>query len=485
LNYKDKTLSGILWNAVGTLINSGVVFLVSIVLARLLTPYEFGLIGMTVFFIAISQTFIESGFSSALIRKTDSTEDDNATVFYYNLAMGMALYGVLFVIAGPVAAFFDEPILRPVIRVLGLDLVIRSLTIIQVTLLIKKVNFKLLARINIIAAVLSGGIAISMAYSGYGVWSLVIRSVSAALFMSVMLWVWSKWRPIRPFSKASFRELFGFGSRLLASGLLETTFNNIYYLVIGKYFAARELGFFTRAQMFVDLPAQQLTGIISKVSYPILSELRDQPALLYNGYRRMITGTSFVSFSLMLMLAAMAEPLVLTLIGEPWRPAILYLRMLSFVGMLYPLHALNLNMLNVMGRSDLFLRLEIIKKALLVPVIVLGVLYGIPVMIAGMMIHSAAAFFLNSHWSGQMSGYTTKQQLIDLLPPLCLAAFSSGVVYWLGLILPCSDPAILLAQCVTGITLIIGLGEMFRISPYLYIKEIIVTKIQAIRHARE
>ncbi len=484
MDYKQKTVTGLMWNAVGTLSNSIIIFVVSIILARALTPYEFGIIGMTAFFIAISQTFIDSGFSSALIRKTDSTEADYATVFYYNLAVGLALYGVLFAASGYIAQFFGEPILRPVIRVLGLDLVIRSLTIIQLTLLIKKVNFRLQAKIQIIAAALSGIIAIAMAYSGYGVWSLVARTITSAFFISAMLWLWNAWRPVSNFSAKSFKELFGFGSRLLASGLLETTFNNIYYLVIGKYFAAKELGFFTRAQMFVDLPAQQLTGIISKVSYPVLSELREQKELLFNGYRRLITGIAFISFTLMAMLAAMAEPVVITLIGENWRPVIPYLRLLSFVGMLYPLHALNLNILNVMGRSDLFLRLEVMKKLLLIPVIVLGVIYGIPIMIVGMMIHSAIAFILNSMWSGKLAGYSTGRQLADLAPTLCLAVICGAVLYWLGTILPWELYIILILQGITGILIIIGAGELFKISPYLYIKETALTKIQSVRNAR-
>ncbi len=485
MSLRQKTISGVTWSAIDSLANQGIHFIVGIVMARVILPREFGLIGMTAIFMAISQSFINSGFSSALIRKNDSTQTDHSTVFYYNLAMGLLFYAILFLSAGIIARFFDEPLLKPIIRVLGLDLIIRSLTIIQTTILVKRVDFKLQAIISVIAGVLSGVIGIVMAYQGYGVWSLVARMMTLAFVNSLLLWWWNRWRPSWVFSRTSFRELFGFGSKLLLSGLIDTIYRNIYYVVIGKYFSAKDLGYFTRAKMFNDLPSHQITSVMSRVTYPVLSQMRGNPVMLKGGYRRMITGTTFISFTMMAGMAAVAEPMVITLIGEPWRPSIIYLQMLCFAGMMYPLHALNLNMLQVQGRSDLFLRLEIIKKLLAVPTIVIGVIWGIKVMIAGMMVNTVIAYYLNSYWSGKMVNYPMREQLRDIQPSFLLALSMAVVVYFTGLYLPLGYSGKLLVQVILGAVLVFVVSELFRISPYLYLKEIALSRFNALRNARK
>lgn len=485
MSLRQKTISGVTWSAIDSLANQGIHFIVGIVMARVILPREYGLIGMTAIFMAISESFINSGFRSALIRKNDSTQTDHSTVFYYNLAMGLLFYAILFLSAGIIARFFDEPLLKPIIRVLGLDLIIRSLTIIQTTILVKRVDFKLQAIISVIAGVLSGVIGIVMAYQGYGVWSLVARMMALAFFSSLMLWWWNRWRPSWVFSLTSFRELFGFGSKLLLSGLIDTIYRNIYYLVIGKYFSAVELGYFTRAKMFNNLPSHQITSVMSRVTYPVLSQMRGNPVMLKSGYRRMITGTTFISFTMMSGMAAVAEPMVITLIGEPWRPSIIYLQMLCFAGMMYPLHALNLNMLQVQGRSDLFLRLEIIKKLLAVPTIVIGVIWGIKVMIAGGMVNSVIAYYLNSYWSGRMVNYPMREQVLDIMPSFFLALSMAVVVYFTGLYLPLGYGGKLLVQVILGAVLVFVVSELFRISPYLYLKEIALSRFNALRNARK
>ena len=481
MTLKQKTVSGLLWSFVDTMAGQGITFVVGIILARLLTPREFGLIGMITVFIAVSESFINSGFSSALIRKKNCTDTDFSTVFYFNLVVGILFFLLLFFTAPLIADFFDEIQLEPIVKVLGVVLIIDSITLIQRTILTKRINFKLQARISVIASLGSGIIAIVMAYNGFGVWSLVAQRIAKQGLNSIFLWLWNSWKPILVFSVQSFRELFGFGSKLLVSGLLDTLYRNIYYLIIGKYFSAQELGYFSRADSFKNLPSQNLNGIISRVSYPVLSSIQDDIPRLKNNYRKLIRSIMFITFVLMLGMAAAAEPIIITLIGEKWRPSIIYLQMLSFVGMMYPLHALNLNMLQVSGRSDLFLKLEVIKKLLAMPTILIGLIWGIKVMIIGMMVNTLIAYYINSYWSGRFIGYTFKQQVLDILPSFGLALMIALNIYLLGFFLPFSYLRVLIIQIIAGALFILLFCEITRFRDYIFVKEIVFEKLNDIR----
>ena len=285
---KQKTISGVLWSSVEQFTGSGIQFIVGIVLARLLSPSEFGLIGMITIFIAVSESFIRSGFGEALIRKNNCTQTDYSTVFLFNLSVGLIFFVLLIISAPAISRFFNEPVLKDIVRVLSLVLIIESLTIIQRTTLTKRVDFKLLTRITFFAYSISGIIAIILAWKGFGVWSLVALTLIKASLISAFLWLWNRWRPNWQFSIKSFKELFGFGSKLLVSGLIDTIYLNIYYLVIGKYFSAKELGFYTRAKSFSNFPSQIITNVMGRVTYPILAQVQDNPVLLKEGYRRII-----------------------------------------------------------------------------------------------------------------------------------------------------------------------------------------------------
>lgn len=481
MSLKQKTVSGLLWSFVDTIAGQGITFIVGIILARILSPREFGLIGMITVFIAISESFINSGFSSALIRKKDCTNIDFSTVFYFNLAAGILFFLILFFTAPFIACFFDEPKLKPIVQVLGIVLIIDSLTLMQRTILTKRIDFKLQARISVIASLGSGVIAIVMAYKGFGVWSIVAQRIAKQGFNSIFLWLWNRWKPLLVFSMQSFKELFGFGSKLLVSGLIDTLYRNIYYLIIGKFFSAQELGYYTQAEEFQRIPSQNLNGIIGRVSYPVLASIQDDKLRLKNNYQKLIRSTMFITFVLMLGMAAVAEPMIITLIGEKWRPSIIYLQMLSFVGMMYPLHALNLNMLQVSGRSDLFLKLEVIKKILAIPTIVIGVIWGIKIMILGMIVNTLVAYYLNSYWSGRFIGYSFKQQVVDILPSFGLALMMAVFVYLLGLFLPFSYLWLLIIQIIAGALFILLFCEITRFRDYLFVKEIVIEKLKDIR----
>lgn len=254
MTLKQKTVSGLLWSFIDNFSNLGIQFIIGIILARILSPKEFGLIGMLTIFIAVSQSFINSGFSQALIRKKDPSQADYSTVFYFNIIIGIVCFLILFFCAGLISRFFKEPQLKLLVQVLGLSLIINSFTIIQQTILTRKIDFKLQAKISIISSVVSGIVGLGMAFAGYGVWSLVIKTITMYSITSIFLWLWNGWKPVLVFSIQSFKELFSFGSNLLVSGLIDTIYRNVYYLVIGKYFSAQELGYYTCADQFNTLP---------------------------------------------------------------------------------------------------------------------------------------------------------------------------------------------------------------------------------------
>lgn len=481
---KQKTVSGLLWSFIDNMAQKGITFIVGIILARLLLPAEFGLIGMITIFIAISTSFMESGFGAALIRKQDCTDADFSTVFYFNLTVGVFFYVLLFFLAPAISRFFNEPLLVSLVQVLSIVIVIDSLTIIQRTILTKRIDFKLQTKISVISSVISGVIGVAMAYQGFGVWSLVAKTLSQRGVNSLLLWLWNRWKPMLVFSKQSFMELFSFGNKLLLSGLINTIFQNVYYLVIGKYFSAQELGYYTRADQFRALPSQNLMSIVSRVSYPVLAQMQDDKIALKLNYKKMIKSSMLLSFILLLGMAAVAEPMVISLIGEKWRPSIIYLQMLCFVAMLYPLHSLNLNMLLVLGRSDLGLKLEIIKKILVIPMIIIGIFWGIKMMIAGMIVNSFIAYYLNSYWSGKFINYPMKEQVYDILPSFFLATLSSVIVYAIGYFLPFGYLSKLLIQLFSGAVLIFALCEVTKIDSYLFVKEIVLDKLKTVKREK-
>lgn len=473
MNLKEKTISGFAWSFIESIIGQGITFFVGIILARLLSPKEFGLIGMLIIFISISQLLIDSGFSHALIRKQNCSQQDYSTVFYFNIVLGISLYFLLFIASNAISVFFHEPTLKPLIRVLGLAIIINSFTIIQNVLLTKEINFKLQTKTSIVSFFISGIISIYMAYTGWGVWSLVALTLLKYSINSVLLWFANRWKPAWNFSKKSFTELLAFSGKLFVTQLIDTLYRNLYYVIIGKYFTAAELGYYTRAEQFQSLPSANLQGVIGRVSYPVLATLQNNAPRLRDTYKKLIRSTMLITFVLMLGMAASAESMVLSLVGEKWEPCIIYLQLLCFVGIFYPLSALNLNMLYVKGRSDLALRIEIVKKVLWIPVFVLAVLFGIKVMILSMIILSVIASFLNSYWSGRLIGYSFFEQVKDISPSFLIALTMSLVVLVEGFIIPLPAFPLFLIQLVSGALLTLGLCEALRYKDYIYIKNII------------
>lgn len=468
---KKKAIRGVSWSFVDNIASQGITFLVGIILARLLSPAEFGILGMITIFIAISNSIIDSGFSNALIRKNDAKRIDYNTVFIFNLVLSLVLYGVLYVASPAISRFFHEPQLVAITRVMGLLLLINALGIIQRTLLVKRVDFKTQTKVSVIASLGSAVVGVGMAWAGFGVWSLVGQQLSRQFLNTLFLWVFNRWRPLLEFSIQSFKELFSFGSKLLASGLIDTLFKNIYYIIIGRFYSAAQLGQYTRAEQFNMIFSSNLTSVIQRVSYPVLSSIQNEAERLREAYRRVIKSTMLVAFACMLGLAACAKPVILILIGEKWLVAAEYLQILCFSGMLYPLHAINLNILQVKGRSDLFLKLEIIKKGLAVLPITLGIIYGIKVMLLAKVFNSFLAYYLNARYSKSMVNYSVKEQIADILPTFLVSLGVAGVMWgitWLDLNVYLQ----LIVQVSVGLTLAGVIYEKLNLEEYKELKGI-------------
>lgn len=474
---KAKTVRGTIWSGIDSIAGQGITFLVGLVLARLLTPQEYGLIGYITIIIVILNSIVDSGFSNALIRKKDAGEIDYDTTFIFNMALSLLMAGVMIVTAGPVSRFLNEPGLVPLIRAMSVIVVINAAAIIQRTTLTKRVDFKTQTKVSLISSAASGAVGIGMALSGMGVWSLVGQQISRQLLNTVFLWVFNRWTPAWRFSWRSFRELFGFGWKLMVSGLLNTVWNEISQIVIGKCYSTATLGQFTRGKQFSDIFSTNMTTVIQRVSFPVLSSVQDEQTRLREGYRKIIKVTMLLSFVLMFGLGAVADSLLYVLVGSQWSEAARYLQILVFSACLYPLHAINLNMLQVEGRSDLFLKLEIVKKIIAIGPILLGVFISIEWMLWGSVLTGLFSYLLNSFYSGKMIGYGSWAQLKDILPSFGVALVMMATLYALTLTgLP--PVALLPVQLLAGAGIVIGLCELLRLDEYFELKNIVLGLIR-------
>ncbi len=461
---KSKTIRGIFWSFAERIGQQGIQFVISIILARLLLPEQFGLIAMLALFMAVAQSFLDSGFGQALIQKQDATSVDESSVFYFNIFVGVIAAGLLSLAAPWIAAFYKTPLLKPLTRALSLNLIINSFGLVQTALMTKRVDFKTQMKITMTSSFLSGVIGIAMAYKGFGVWSLVAQSLSANAFRTALLWVFNPWRPVQAFSFASLRTMFGFGSKLLFSGLLDTIYNNMYLVVIGKLFSAKDLGFYSRARTIEQVPVENISGSVGRVTYPVYSSIQNDKARLKRGVNMSLTTLAMVNFPLMIGLAVVARPLVQVLLTDKWLPCVPYLQLLCIVGILYPLHSINLNVLKAQGRSDLQSRLEVLKKVLAVVVIFITYRWGIKALIYGQLVTSCLAYYLNSYYTGKLLNYPIWEQVRDVLPIFGFAIMMGAGMYAMSFIPLPSQIVLLILQIVAGTTFYIALCYLFKLS---------------------
>ncbi len=468
---KHKTVKGVSWSFVDSISSQGVTFLVGLVLARILTPEDYSLLGIILIFITIFNSIVDSGFSNALIRKKDATDKDYNTVFVCNLSMSIVLCATLYLSATAISHFFARPALTNLLRVMSIIIIINAFAIIQRTILTKQIDFKTQTKISLISSITSGIVGIGMAIAGFEVWALVGQQLSRQGLNTILLWIYAKWYPQLRFSSESFKELFGFGWKLLVSGLIDTVWRQIYMVVIGKCYAPATLGQYTRAQQFGSIFSDNLTSVVQRVSYPVLSSIQDDKERLKAGYKRIIKTSMLTTFVLMLGMAGCAKSMIVVMVGPQWLPAVPLLQIICFNMMLYPLQSLNLNILQVEGRSDLFLRLEIIKKFVSVGPILLGVFGNIYWMLTGSVFAGFIGYYINAYYSGPAIGYSIKEQIRDIMPSLGVALTMAGMVYAMSFI-PLSPFILFPLQIIIGAIIAIGLSKRFKLPEYLEIEEI-------------
>ena len=428
-NLRKTTVNGVLWSTLERFSVQGVQFVFMLIMARLLVPSDYGIIAMLNIFLAIAQSLIDCGFSDALIRKIDRSVADSSTVFYFNIVVSGLLSLILFIVAPRVADFYTTPQLCPVMRVVCLSIIINSFAVVQRALFVSNVDFKSQAKASLIAAFISGITGVYLAYINFGVWALVAQALLSTILNTLLLWFMSSWRPKWLYSWESFHELFIFGSKMMMSGLINTIYINIYPIIIGKIFSAEQLGYYSRAQQFADLPSSNITNILKRVTYPVMCKVQDDQELLLNTYCRLIRMSCFVVFPLMLGLSALAEPFIVVVLGEKWQSSAHLLQIICFAMMLYPVHSLNLNLLQTKGRADLILNIEVIKKILGVVLIACTAPLGLEAMCYGMVFNSVLSLFINTYYTGKFLNFGICDQMKEIVPSLFLSLIMLGAIH--------------------------------------------------------
>jgi len=477
---KDRTITGFLWSFSGNFANQLVTFIVGILLARILSPREYGLIGMITIFIVISQTIIDSGLRQALIRKNDCTEADYSSVFYYNVFLSILLYCLLYLCAPYISKFYGEPELQRIIKVLGLILLFGSLSAVHSTILIKQLNFKLQSKISVGSALISGLIGIVLAYKGFGVWSLVYRQLAGTILTSLFYWIFHSWVPRKVFQWVSLKDLFGFSLKFLLSRFIDQSFWNIYYVIIGKVFSVKELGLYTRAEMFKNLPSQNLTSLIANVSLPALVQSQENKTIREN-YRKVLGINIYLASFMLFMIISTANSMVLALLGEKWSEMIPVLKLLCLSGLLYPASILAINVFTVKGDSSLILRLEFVKKGISLLLILAFISGGLRGIIFAIVISSVIDFLLNGFYSGRLIGYKLTSQIKDILQAMIIPFLAGVLVLLLGNVMSIDPIAELIIQCCTGLVILFFIGEILKSSNHNTIKELVINTLQKIK----
>lgn len=480
---KEKTVNGTFWSAADAFLGQGVMFVVGLVLARLLSPEEYGLIGIVLIFTTVMLGVVDSGFSNSLIRKKEVTDDDYSTLFFFNLAVSIAMFFLLFVGAPWIASFFERPQLVSLVRVMGLLLIIQALSIVQMTILTKRIDFKTKTKASLISSISSGAIGIGMAFLGYGVWSLVGQQLTRQLLYTICLWVFNKWWPKLKFSIDSLRYMWGFGWKLLLSGLLNNIWGELKKVVVSKFYSPATLGQFTKAGEYAQIFSSNFTSIIQRVTYPALAQMQDDKAMMMSAYRRVIKTTMFVTVVCMFFVGAVSEPLLYCLIGPQWHIASTFLPLICIYQSMYPLQAINLNMLQVQARTDVFLYLEIAKKIILIGPLFVGAFVSIYWMLICSIFTSIVFFFLNSYYSGKELGYTSWMQLKDVAPSYGVGLVIASSVFFLKY-MPISYWIVLPLQIIVGIGVFWAVCEGLKLPEYLELKEIAFEKMAKFRIRR-
>lgn len=445
-------------------------------MARILSPDDYGLIGMLTIFMSVSQIFIDGGFSSALIQKKQKSENDYSTAFYTNFGISILIYIILFVFSGYIADFYNQPILSDIIKIYGLNLIINALVSINKTILVVRVDFKTQSIISVVSALLSGSIGIVCAYLGMGVWAIVALIISSSIFNVIVSLILVRWIPKLIFSIDSFKSLFSFGSKLLIAQLVNAVYINIYNIAIGKKYTLDQLGYYTRADQSCQLVSTNISSILERVSFPILSELQDDNERLLIVYKRYLEISAFIMFPMILGLCGIAKPLILLLLSEKWEPSIILLQILCIGNLGNGIIRINQNLLYVKGRSDLVLKLEFIKKPLAILILFITMPFGVKFICVGFSIYSTIAVYINTYYTKKLLNFSIWNQLNQIMPYLGASVVLFTESIFISHFISNNILSLTISVIVCLLTYI-GLCHYFGLYAYIQVKEHVETHI--------
>lgn len=426
---KKKAVTGIAWTSIERFGTYFIQLIISIIIARILSPDDFGIIGMTAIFMAVANTLLDSGFGNALIQNQERNETDYSTAFYFNAVVGVILYAILYLSAPFIAEFYKTPILTPVCRVIGLSLILNSLTIPQTAKLTAEFRFKELSYITIIAQLITGIIAIIAAYYNAGIWALVLQNVSSCLLRILLIEYVTRWIPTKKFSIQSFKWMFSFGSKILCSGIINTIYNNLYTLIIGKIYTPTQVGYYTQGDKFAVLPSSTLLQIVMKVAYPLMAEVQNDTEKLRTAYQKLLRIPTFILYPILVGIIVYAHSLIELLLGEKWIPAVPILQILCLGSFFDPLTHINLNILYVKGRTDLVLKLEVIKKSLAFLILFTMIPFGLWWLCAGRVLYGLVAYIINCYYTAHYIDFGFWEQMKYNIPIIFKALLMGAGCY--------------------------------------------------------
>lgn len=475
-NLRSRSAKGILWSAIDYFSKQGIQLVISFIIARKLHPSDYGLVAMVWIFIDLGNKLVDSGFSNALIQKQDRTQTDFSTVFYFNVFISIIIYLVIYISAPAIATFYKSRELDLILRILSLVIVINSFSAVQKTILTINLDFKRMAKISVVAGLLSGVVALHLAFAECGVWTLVTQQIILSVITMSLLWCTSSWYPLFRFSLSSFKNLFGFGSKLMIGALIHSFYTNLYSLIIGKAFNASQLGFYNRANSIAQLPADNITTIFERVSYPVECELQDDNQRLSAAFYKFIRMASYILFPIMMCIISLAPPLVKLILTDKWLPCVPYLQLICIAHMFLPIMRMNWNLLNAKHRSDFSLKAEIVKKIVAFLILFVSYRYGVLYMCIGMIVYSLSDWFIITRYTKRVvASITMSRQLFTLAPIFVISAISSAVGYSVQSALPdaCSQ---LFGGMIVYVTLYLLLSKMMRRNEFQEIVQFIKRK---------
>ncbi|MDR2149068.1 MAG: lipopolysaccharide biosynthesis protein [Tannerella sp.] len=483
MSLKEKAIHGAKWAMIDKVLNYGGSFVISLALARLLTPSDYGLIGMVYIFIVLSDVFISSGLGHSLIRTKDTTQKDYSTVFIFNVIACIIIYFILFFTSPFIASFFNQPVLIEVLRVSGLSIIIYGFSVVQTTIRCKEINYKIQAQISIVGTVISGVIAIIMAYEGFGVWSLVAQQLIKAFASTVLYWITSNWRPAWVFSKEHFKKHWSYGFSMLRLDITIVFFDNLYTIVIGKYYSAAMLGQFSRAKNFTDLSSSIIYRVLSNgVSFPVLCKVNDNLEELKRLFQRFMKLIVFLSCTSTFFFVAVSDSFIPFVIGHQWMLAIKFVKIISISAFLFPINTYTISIAKVIGKPNVFANAILFQRLLIVPAVVIGIFTNIEILVWSTVVTAIFSLFYNSFKVRQMLNITIREQLIVIFRVVTIPLFCAVVMYMIWLLMPAAIELgyILLTQLLVGFGLFFGLCQWKKQKEYLELKLILLKELKKI-----